>query len=370
MVFSVLWLVSLNKKRNAMRQRRFLFLTLFLLLAPLMSACGGPTTPSSTAASQFQEYALPQNESGLMRPTIDAQGRLWFGEMSRNLLGSFDPHTGKFWQETPPDGKSGIMGIVAAPDGTIWFAEQYADYIGHYFPQSGHYQIYPLPTLKVPESESSTKITSLPSAPNDVVLDTHGILWFTEINANAIGSLNTFTGVMHQYPLTRTKQARDLDPYGITIDLQGNIWFTDATTNQLGRLNPANGQVNYFTPPGVTATLMEVTSDSHDQIWATTFEQGLLIRFNPTSDQFKIYRLPTTGSLYGVAVATNGDIWVTVTANNLLGRLDTKTQRFSYYHIPTPGSQPIGLVEGPNQSIWFTEGWTNKLGVVHPSPQP
>src|SRR5277367_4468815 len=126
-----------------MKRLSFLFLAcLFLLTACgkastlALSTSGQQTSTMITAVGIFQEYALPQNESGLMRPILDGQGQIWFGEMSRNYLGSFNPHTGKFWQQTPPNGKSGIMGIAVAPDNTIWFAEQYANYIGHYFPQT------------------------------------------------------------------------------------------------------------------------------------------------------------------------------------------------------------------------------------------
>jgi virginiamycin B lyase len=373
-----------------MKRHSCLTLLFLPLLVCLVAACGNATTsPSSTggpltpspaqnqpappahmAIGRFQEFALPQNNSGLMRPAADSQGRLWFGEMNRNYLGSFDPHTGKFWQQTPPHGKWGIMGIAAAPDDTIWFAEQYADYIGRYNPQNGQYTIYQLPTIHAPDPSDASKTQSLPSAPNDVVLDRRGNLWFTELNANAIGSLNTSTGSIHQYPLTSAKNARALDPYGIAVDPQGNIWFTEASTSRLGRLNPATGQISSFTPPGVTSPLMEITSDARGQIWATTFDTGQLLHFDPGHASFTIYNAPTplgnAGGLYGLTVASNGDIWIAVSAENILARLDSRTRSFSYYSIPTKGSLPIGLVEGKDQAIWFTESGSNKIGRLQP----
>lgn len=373
-----------------MKRRCSLTLFLFILLVCLLAACGNASPPASSTGSsstssttqsqpapsshmaigKFREFALPQNNSGLMRPAIDVHGRLWFGEMSRNYLGSFDPHTGKFWQQTPPNGKSGIMGIAAAPDDTIWFAEQYANYIGHYDPQSGRYTTYQLPTISEPDPSAAGKTLNLPSAPNDVVLDSHGMLWFTELNANEIGSLNTSTGSIHQYSLTSAKNARSLDPYGIAVDPQGNIWFTEASTSRLGRLNAATGQVSSFTPPGVTSPLMEVASDAQGQIWATTFSSGQLIHFDPIHASFTTYNAPTlngnAGGLYGLTVASNGDIWLAVSAENILARLDPKTQQFLYYPIPTQGSLPIGLVEGKNQAIWFTESGSNKIGMLQP----
>ncbi|MGH2508929.1 MAG: virginiamycin B lyase family protein, partial [Ktedonobacteraceae bacterium] len=310
-------------------------------------------------------FTLPQNDSGLMRPALDGQGHLWFGEMNRNYLGSFNAHNSTFWQQEPPRGQFGIMGIVAAPDNTIWFTEQYADYIGHYFPATGQYKTYPLPTLSLPDPSGTHKTLSLPSAPNDLILDKHGILWFTEINANAIGSLNTANGSIHHYPLTSAPNAKPLDPYGLTIDPQGTIWFTEITSNRLGHLNPLTGQVSYFTPPEISAStpLMEVVSDAHGQIWATTFAVSQLIHFDPLSHTFTTYSNPMfTGGLYDLSIAANGDVWVTVTSKNILARLDVKAQRFLVYTIPTPNSLPIGLVVGQDQAVWFTESGSNKIG--------
>lgn len=369
-----------------MKYRLLLLLSLVTLLASLLAACGGADTPPSntggpvgTSAAQgetgtpaqaatgkFQEFVLPQKDSGLMRPAIDTQGHLWFGEMSRNYLGSFDPRSGKFWQQMPPDGKSGIMGIAVARDNTIWFAEQYANYLGHYFPQTGQYKTYQLPTLHVPNPGDASKTLALPSAPNDIVLDQHGNLWFTELNTNVIGSLNTASGLIHTYPLTSAKNAKALNPYGITADPGGNIWFTEASMNRLGRLNPTTRQINYFIPPDVKSPLMEVTSDSRGQIWATTFGSSQLIRFNPADTHFTLYSAPGSSALYGVTIANNGDVWVTATAEDMLARLDVKGGRFLYYKIPTQGSLPIGLVEGKNQAIWFTESGSNKIGMLQP----
>ncbi len=369
-----------------MKHRVFSIFALAFLLALALSACGNgynpplniggsvsnsaaqgqAGTPAQAAPGKFQEFALPQGNSGLMRPVLDAQGRLWFGEMNRNYLGMFDPHRGHFWQQTPPSGKWGIMDMAVAPDDTIWFAEQYANYIGHYLPQSGTYKTYALPTISRPDPSQSGKTLRLPSAPNDIALDKHGTLWFTELNTNAIGSLNTANGSLRQYPLPSVQKGQALNPYGIAVDTQGTVWFTEATTSRLGRLDPASGQVSYFTPSGVASSLMEVVSDARGRIWATTFTGGQLLRFDPVRASFTIYNAPAphgaSGGLYGITIGSNGNIWITVTAENLLARLDTQAGRFSYYAIPTPNSLPLGLVEGPDQSIWFTEAGSNKIG--------
>ncbi|HEY0754240.1 MAG TPA: hypothetical protein VGD98_09780 [Ktedonobacteraceae bacterium] len=355
-------------------------LFLILLLAMLLAACsnaypassndGGPigssTSQSQVVTGMFQEFALPQTKSGLMRPVIDAQGRVWFGEMNRNYLGAYDPRSKSFWQGTPPSGKAGVMGIIATPDDTIWFAEQYANYIGHFSPQSGQYRIYALPMIVVPDPSKPGQTQSLPSAPNDLALDQqHATLWFTELNANQLGSLNTRTGLIREYPLTREPNAQAQHPYGITVDAHGMVWFSEATSSRLGQLDPASGKVSYFTPPGVTAPLMELANDARGQIWATTFANSQLLQFDPVSARFTIYSTPGSGSLYGLLSASNGDVWVAPSAGNLLVRLATRERRFYSYLIPTANSVPLGLAEDRYHAIWFTESGSDKIGVLH-----
>ena len=81
------------------------FLPLLLLFSLLLAACGDPVTQSSDigpidspasstqpavtpavmAIGKFREYPLPQTNSGLMRPAIDHEGRIWFGESATDI---------------------------------------------------------------------------------------------------------------------------------------------------------------------------------------------------------------------------------------------------------------------------------------------
>ena len=327
-----------------------------------------PPTPSLPATGVFREYPLPQSDSQLMRPAIDREGRLWFGEMGQNFLAVFDPRTQVFQQMTPPGGLSGVMSVQVAPDDTIWFVEQYANYIGHYFPRTGRYHLYPLHTLTVPDPQSPGKTLTLPSAPNELALDAHGTVWFTEMNADALGRLDPQTGLMRHYPLSPKRSVQTLLPYGVTIDPGGMVWFTEASNDQVGRLDPATGTIRLFMPKGLTVQLMEIASDAHGIIWVTSFSAGLLLSLDPRTGLFTSYAAPrtspSTGGLYGLVITPAGEIWVTVFAENAIARLDVAAHRFITYTVPAPGSEPLGIVMGTNHTLWFTE--LDRIGMLRP----
>ncbi len=327
-----------------------------------------PTTSAVTATGQFREYPLPQSDSQVMRLTIDHEGRIWFGEMGRNSLAVFDPRTQTFQQMTPPHGRFGMMGMQVAPDDTIWFAEQYANYIGHYFPTMRQFQLYPLPTLTVPDPSNAGKTLTLPSAPNDLALDSHGDVWFTEFNADRLGRLDPRTGRMQQYLLAGNRTVQQLAPYGVTVDPQGTVWFTEMGVEHIGRLDPATGRIQYFPLPGVHVQLMEIASDAHGIIWTTSFNDELLLRLDLRTVTFTSYHASSTGNgtggLYGLVVTPAGDVWVTILAENTIAHLDVAAKRFVYYPIPTPGSEPLTMAMGPDHSLWFTG--VDKIGMLRP----
>src|SRR6266567_6778304 len=237
--------------------------------------------PALAAAGTFREYPFPRPDNEVMRPALDHQGRLWFGAMGQNALAIFDPRARTFQYLTPPHGHHGIMGVQVAPDDTIWFAEQFANYLGHYFPETGRYQLYPLPWLTVPDPGHAGQLLSLPSAPNELALDAHGDVWFTEFNADRLGWLDPRTGHMRHYPLSAKMSVQTLYPYGVTVDPQGMVWFTESGTNQLGRLDPTTGSLQLFAVPDPHALLMEIASDRQGTLWVTAFTPGLLFRFKP-----------------------------------------------------------------------------------------
>ncbi len=330
-------------------------------------------TPSANnssliATGTFREYPFPQSNSQVMRLAVDHEGRLWMGEMGRNALAEFDPITQAFQEITLPHGRYGIMGIQVAADDTIWFAEQYANYIGHYLPLTRQFHLYPLPTITTPDPSNAGKTLTLPSAPNDLALDSHGEVWFAEFNADRLGRLDPHTGHMQQYLLAGDRTAQQLAPYGVTVDPQGMVWFTEMDTERIGRLDPATGRVQYFPLPGVHVPLMEIASGAHGIIWATSFSSGLLLRLDPHSGAVTSYYASLSGAdpggLYGLAVTSSDDVWVTILAENTLARLDAATHRFVYYRVPTENSGPLALVAGADQTFWFTE--TDKIGMLRP----
>ncbi|SRR5579885_3193909 len=326
-----------------------------------------PTAASTVPLSApiFHEYPFPRSNGQAMRLAMDHKGRLWFGMMGQNTLMWLDPSTHAFGQVAVPQGRAGIMGIQVAAGETIWFVEQFANYLGHYLPATRTFRLYPLPFLAVPDPNAPGKTLREPSAPNDLMLDAQGNLWFTEFQAGMIGRLDPSTGQFRHYALSGSPgKAQNLAPYGLTIDAQGMIWFTEMSGHHIGRLDPHTGAIRFYALPAPDIEPMEIASDREGNLWITTFDAGLLLDLDPRTGHVTRYQASLTstdaGGLYGLAIASNDDVWVTILAQNALARLDHTTHRFLYYRVPTANSSPLALITGPHQTFWFSE--TQQLG--------
>lgn len=70
--------------------------------------------------------------------------------------------------------------------------------------------------------------------------------------------------------------------------------------------------------------------------------------------------------IWGIAL-WNGRVWASDTTMNQLVGLDPETGAVTTIHLPTSGSFPYTMTVGPDDSLWFTELSSSKLGRVFPN---
>jgi virginiamycin B lyase len=357
-------------------------LPLLLLLALLLGACadssaaaGNPQIntqglPYNISVTSIREFPVQTPQSGLMRPAVDSAGNIWFGEMAGNQLGRLNPRTGQVKEWKPPNADFGIMGIVADKQNHIWFAEQNAGYIGEFFPETQTFKVYP--TTPRPDKG--------PSGPNDLAFDHSGNLWFTEQTADRIGRLNVATGQLREYPLPGSTQNHLLAPYGLAIDAKGYVWVGELSGGKLVRLDPATGAIQNYTPPTANASIMEVAAAPDGAIWFAEYDVatsdgkhgGNIGRLDPTSGKMQEYAVPAIASgssasgVYGLVVDASGAVWFTDVGDNAVGQFQPASEQFTFYPIPTAQSVPFGLAIDSARNVWFTEGANsaNAVGMV------
>ena len=218
-----------------------------------------------------------------------------------------------------PTGSPAQPTDIVTTGGKLWFTE-YGNGIGSLDPTTSPATI-------------TSYTTGLPSnsGPQSITATSNGQLWFTELNGEAIGTLNPATGVITNYNNASTSgMPANAQPFGITADSSGNIWFTDVANNALGEYNATTGTI---TETPVPNTL----------VGFGTFDSNIV-----AGPGGKLY---FTEAKFGAGGS--------ITASGI-GIYNPATSSWSQVTLPT-GQEPFGLTVGADGNIWFSEGVPNTI---------
>ncbi len=319
----------------------------------------GQVDARGVAPANERIYSLPNPNPALMNPSVDQQGRIWFGEMGANKLAMLDPATGKVSEWTPPNGQFNIMNETIDKQGTVWFTEEAANYIGRFNPNTQTFKTYPLNTA-----------SGKSAGPEAITLDAQGAIWFTEVNAGALGRLDPATGTLTVFPLPATPAGGQSFPYALTITPDGRIWYGDLTGGSVGWLDPATGAVTQIHTPDPKSEVYTMTVGPDGAVWYTELLANTIGRIDPATGKITQVTIPNTAgapaTLYSLITRDNA-LWLTSTGANALVRYVPTTNQFSFFTLKQQQSVPFGLALAPDGSLWFTaDGAPNYIASIHP----
>jgi len=273
---------------------------------------------------------------------------------------------------------AGVMptSIVGAPDGNLWFTELLGSKIGKISPQ-GQITEYPL--------------TGTYPTPIAITVANDGTLWF--LNYDRIGRMTT-AGQLTEYPLPFGSNS---DALGIAPGPDGNIWFTESrcplcdpnASTQLpndggtiGKITP-RGEITEYTLPDYHAGPYGITAGPDGNLWFTEYNSSKIGRISPTGAVTE-FALPEPYSFpMGITAGSDGNLWFVENpshctkgdlcefakgnlGNQAIGRI-TPTGIITEFPLLTAdwgGPEMIGIVEGADHAMWFTEPRGNRIGRI------
>jgi virginiamycin B lyase len=159
-------------------------------------------------------------------------------------------------------------------------------------------------------------------------------------------------------------------PLAIAVDDSGMVWYA-ATNNspRIGRFNPRDGSfVEFQIPTSEKMTIIwSMVFDRRGYLWFPSVSDNSIWSFNPTTREFKKYRIPTENSFpMQVAVDGLGRIWFTELYGNKLGMIDPSTGIIREYSPPTKESGPAGIFIDKDGVVWFTQAFSGTIAKYEP----
>jgi streptogramin lyase len=212
---------------------------------------------------------------------------------------------------------------------------------------------YPLPDL--PRFGGTVAIHGITAGPD-------GNVWFTDTNANAVGSITPSGSI------TEFAEAGLFMPRGIATGADGNLWVASRTghapTAVVTRITPDGTSTNFPVPVflegtfGIPSTL-SVTLGPDGNIWYSEAGYSVISSIgNVTPDgQATGYPIPGSRNFVvdeGMTAGPDGNVWFVadvVTGNNPVGRITPDGQ---YTLFPTPHDEHAisSITAGPDGNLW------------------
>ena len=121
-------------------------------------------------------------------------------------------------------------------------------------------------------------------------------------------------------PPTADQGARRVWP-----DSQGRIWVSEWNAGQLAVYNPTTREWKEWRLPGDNPMPYAVYVDEKDKVWLSDFGANALVRFNPKNETFEVFNLPSSESNVRQILGRPGEVWgaesgadklVVITTNN------------------------------------------------------
>jgi virginiamycin B lyase len=300
------------------------------------------TRPAATAGPvTMREIPVPAG-SGPHDVAPAADGGVWFTAQRSGQLGWLDPKTGQTKMISLGVG-SAPHGVILGPDGAPWITDGGLNAIVRVEPTTGATTRF---NINGPRVDLNT-----------AAFDKNGVLWWTG-QSGWIGAVGTGDpGIAGPFATPR-----GAGPYGITVTPNGEVFFASLAGSYVGRIDRTHpAQIFAIDPPTKGQGARRVWSDSKGMIWVSEWNSGQVARYDPTTGQWKEWKLPNTArpQAYAVFVDDKDIVWLSEWSSSSIVRFDPATETFtSFPHAPNGG---VRQLNGRPGEVWGALSALDKL---------
>jgi virginiamycin B lyase len=279
-------------------------------------------------------------------------------------------------------GGAGAMGADPAMAGRMKGA---AEFLASINLSKGPERSYTYKTLPRPTGRATHVVVTeyeLPRKtiePHDVMVDTDGMVWYSDFGALFIGKMDPRTGKVTEYPIPKIKEGFPVGTLDLEQDHDGNFWVAMMYQGGVAKLDRKTGKVQTWSVPkewqtdATQQSFVSPTSWHVDgKVWVKNSDHAQILRLDPKTNQwenFGSFTDPETkkgiGS-YGINADLNNNLYMLDFNSGDLGILDGKTKQLAIHRTEIPNSRPRrGRVDAQNR-LWFAEYDGNAIGVLDP----
>jgi virginiamycin B lyase len=298
--------------------------------------------------AHITEYSLGDVNSWAHDVVIEpATGTPWVGDYINDLLTSINPRTGEQRVYPAPLHGTGMHSLSFDRDGNLWITLQLVAKVARFNTRTGEWRIYG------GFSSGSLNHSFALDSEGYVKKDPSGRLYVSTWGGNHTTLLDPATGAIKEIKLPGNPADK---PYGIAIDSKGLIWYTKYSENMLGFVHADTGQGKEWALPRPDSGPHRMHIDNKDNLWIPLSGYGTILRYNTRDGSQKEYPLPDADTFpYASRYDSKSDrVWITGNGGNAIYVFNPKTEKFTTFRMPS------ALSYGRMVSIDYSSGdvWT------------
>jgi streptogramin lyase len=254
----------------------------------------------------------------------DAKGNLWFDTFGN--LGKIDPATETFELFIPPPRTGGVT-LTTDVDGKgfVWGASRY-----------GAMRFDPA-TKKFKYFQSLT-----PADGNSygVAGDAEGNGWWTTYWADILTMVDIKTGKSHEVPLNPPGAAERAE-LATPADRE---FYEEVGALKWSHIN---------TVPGAIGPRRLGADKNGNSVWVPLFHSAAIANVDIKSRKATYYPLPFDSTPYFLVVDKNHVVWTNLLTDDRVARFDPKTEAWTFYRLPTHGCETRNIaVDDVRGDVW------------------
>jgi len=215
--------------------------------------------------------------------------------------------------------------------------------------------------------------------PHDVIVDSDGMVWYSDFGALFIGKMDPKTGKVTEYPIPKIKEGFPVGTLDLEEDGQGNVWVAMMYQGGVAKLDKKTGKVQTWSVPkewqtdATQQSFASPTSVNVDgKVWVKNSDKAQIMRLDVKTGQwenFGSFTDPDTkrpiGS-YGINADRDNKLYMLDFNANNIGILDGATKKLEVHKTSILRSRPRrGRVDEQNR-LWFAEYDGNAVGMYDP----
>jgi streptogramin lyase len=212
--------------------------------------------------------------------------------------------------------------------------------------------------------------------PHDAIVDSTGMVWYSNFGEQNIGRLDPKTGKVTEFPVPEQKKGWPLGGLGLQFDKDENVWLGMMYQAGIAKFDKKTEQFQIFHPPAefnkeMTQINMVVPQRSSvdGKVWTQNNGFAIIHRLDLASGSIETFQPFKDGkpgeahNIYDVAPDSHNNAYFTDMANQHIGRVDAKTGKISLFETPTPRSAPRRGQMDSQDRLWFGEYRGNRIGM-------